>query len=405
MKLKHFILFIVCTVTNVFGQKNENYISFIKQANKLYQSKNYEKSVLFFEKAFKIYDKESSDLYNAACSASLNLDIEKAKKYLTRAIDFGWSDIEHLHKDPDLYSLHCLETWKSFVKRVEINKKKYLNKTDIYDKIKNYIQNNDYNSIYKLTSTNFRSKAKDLKNTINTINQLLKENNIKYLQKLDTGASSSTSWINGVITETLKGSYTLIPKYLNGNVSSLLLKPLGYKIKVNLLKEDNKWLLSNLILENKYADLDYNMSKKINTFFTESDSLLFGYTLKNKNQKLYNNGSIKSIEVNDIIINELKELDYINFPELKNNKTIYNDLAKTYSLTFYSKKKRKSNIGNNPFIKESKKELINTFEFIFYDNNSNIILISNGYKYGFYKINSIKKLKEIISNKITDIYK
>ena len=199
------------------------------------------------------------------------------------------------------------------LKKVEVNQKKTLSKEHLSDKINDFIKKNKYDAIYKLANNDFKSNVRlnDLRTTINSIHQLLKENNIKSLQSIQTNTKSSTNWVNGVINKSFNSNYNLVPKYLNGNISSLFIKPLGYNIKIILLKQNGKWLLSHLKLKNKYADLNYEMGNKINTFFKEPGSLLFSYTLKNNNQKSHNTGIIKNIEINNVIINEFKNLKHI----------------------------------------------------------------------------------------------
>lgn len=94
----------------LFGQKNDSYNDLIKKDFDSYSAKNYELSVLYYEKAFEIKDQNNSDLYNAACSASLNNELEKANTFLISAIDNGWTNSNHLQKDSDLYNLHSLSS-------------------------------------------------------------------------------------------------------------------------------------------------------------------------------------------------------------------------------------------------------------------------------------------------------
>jgi hypothetical protein len=99
---------------------------------------------------------------------------------------------------------------------------------------------------------------------------------------------------------------------------------------------------------------------------------------------------LKSVDIVDPIINELEYLEHIRFTDLK-DKTIFSDSSRVYSLSFLSKKVEEFDL--------------NMLELIFFDNNSNLILVSNGNKYAFYKVKSVKVLKEIILNKITEIVK
>jgi len=124
MKLKFLILFSV-TCSLVFGQ---DYRSVVAEANRLYNNKEYGKSVEEYRKAFKIEQKSGSDLYNAGCSAALAGDKKLALEWLNLALKDGWSNIKHIKIDSDLTSLHDTKAWDKLladmqkeVDRIEAN--------------------------------------------------------------------------------------------------------------------------------------------------------------------------------------------------------------------------------------------------------------------------------------------
>ena len=269
--------------------------------------------------------------------------------------------------------------------------------------LKSIIESNKSEMIYDLPSINFKSKIElqKLETIINSINKLLKDHNIKGLNSIKTVSKSSVKYIDGKKTETFYSNYKIKPKYLNNNVR-FLFRPIGYNIKIELLKQNNTWQLSDLMLEDEYADSNYEMGAKIPVFLKNSEYLYIRYLLGMDNQELFYQGTFKSVDIGDPIINELKYLEHIRFSDLK-DKNIFSDSSRVYSLSFFSKKVEESNL--NIFDNEKTEETINLIELIFYDNNTNLILVSNGNKYAFYKVKSVEALKEIVLNKIKEIAK
>jgi hypothetical protein len=110
------ILFLVTILSKGFSQ---DYATLVMQGYKIYGEKDYEKSVQTFEQAFKLAKPKSGDLYNAACSATLGKQIEKAFSFLEQAVDFGYSNITHLKSDTDLESLHQDRRWQEILLKIE----------------------------------------------------------------------------------------------------------------------------------------------------------------------------------------------------------------------------------------------------------------------------------------------
>jgi len=131
---KHLFSILVALIlsVNVFGQ---TYKVFIRQADSLYNLKNYKKSNELYQKAFKLEKKNSAELYNGACTAALSSDKKNAFVLLELAFQKGWINIEHLKKDPDLESLHNDKRWMKLtdkmqkkIDEIEINYDKPLQK-------------------------------------------------------------------------------------------------------------------------------------------------------------------------------------------------------------------------------------------------------------------------------------
>lgn len=111
MKLQ-FLTLLLAACSFVYGQ---DYRSVVAEADKYYNTKEYEKSVLKYKDAFKIEMNEANDLYNAACSASLSGDKTLAFEWLNLAFKNGWINIKHLKADTDLTSLHNSKNWNDLL--------------------------------------------------------------------------------------------------------------------------------------------------------------------------------------------------------------------------------------------------------------------------------------------------
>ena len=121
MKLK-FLTLLLFTCSFAFGQ---DYKSILAEADRLYNSKEYEKSVSKYKEAFKIEQKKAGDLYNAGCSASLLGDKKLAFEWLNLAFKNGWINIKHLKTDTDLTALHDSKKWNKLLTAMqkEVDKK------------------------------------------------------------------------------------------------------------------------------------------------------------------------------------------------------------------------------------------------------------------------------------------
>jgi hypothetical protein len=120
MKSTSLIFAFILSANFVFGQNApEEYFKLVKQADSLYKAKDYKKSNAIYKLAFKIEKKNSSDLYNAACSAALAGDRNSAFDFLVLAVQYGWTNIDHLKSDSDLDRLHKDKKWTLLVERMQ----------------------------------------------------------------------------------------------------------------------------------------------------------------------------------------------------------------------------------------------------------------------------------------------
>jgi len=115
-KLLLSILLLFFALTKGFTQ---DYTTLTKQGYKVYEDKEYAKSVEIFEQAFKLEKPKPSDLYNAACAASLAKQTDKALNFLSQAIEAGYSNFGHLKVDTDLAPLYDDNRWKEMIAKIE----------------------------------------------------------------------------------------------------------------------------------------------------------------------------------------------------------------------------------------------------------------------------------------------
>jgi hypothetical protein len=137
--MRFFFLFCFLVFTSmVYGQ---SYKSLSSQAINAYDRKDYSKAVDFFKEAFKIEHNSKGDIYDAACSAALSGQKELAFEWLELSIKNGWTNINHMKSDKDLFSLHDDARWtvivdglQKVVDKLEANFDKALQKEllDIY---------------------------------------------------------------------------------------------------------------------------------------------------------------------------------------------------------------------------------------------------------------------------------
>lgn len=116
--MKKLIAFFFITM-NIGLMQSQTYKELVAKGDDSYRAKDYKGSVAYYEKAFKIEHKSSSDLYNGACAAALNHNDEKAFKWLDLAIDNGYENIAHIKIDNDLESLHNKKEWIETINKLQ----------------------------------------------------------------------------------------------------------------------------------------------------------------------------------------------------------------------------------------------------------------------------------------------
>ncbi len=101
-----------------FGAFDES-ATFLILGNHFYQLKRYKRAAEWFEEVIKVGKASSVEFFNAACAWTLAGESEIAVRNLHKAIDEGWTDLEHLINDADLKGLHHTKDWKGILKRLQ----------------------------------------------------------------------------------------------------------------------------------------------------------------------------------------------------------------------------------------------------------------------------------------------
>ncbi len=126
MKIRIIITILGLLIFNfTFGQNQEKYSEFVKEAWKLYESENYKKSADKYKEAFDQMDGKAypNDRYNAACSYALSKNSKSAFYHLFRlANDSGYKNYGHITTDTDLNILHEDSCWDELIAIVRSNK-------------------------------------------------------------------------------------------------------------------------------------------------------------------------------------------------------------------------------------------------------------------------------------------
>lgn len=94
---------------------------------KAYQEKQYEKATRYYLAYVHQVRNDSLNLYNLACCYGLLGKADQSAAWLTRAIEAGWTDIEHINKDPDFQSVRDSGAFKTVVAglQAKLDKEKF----------------------------------------------------------------------------------------------------------------------------------------------------------------------------------------------------------------------------------------------------------------------------------------
>lgn len=119
----------------LFGQNQQDYTARVREAEELYNAKEYLLSAKKYAEAFTIRGAKErpDDRYNAACSWALARETDSAFAQLFQIAKSGdYTNYTHLVADTDLQALHTDARWNELLAIVQANKEKadaHLDKT------------------------------------------------------------------------------------------------------------------------------------------------------------------------------------------------------------------------------------------------------------------------------------
>lgn len=118
MRTTFLVLFGILLFQSVKGQ---DLTSILKKARTSYESKDYKKALEEYEHGMELINgKRIGQLvyYNAACSAALIGDKQRAIKYLQGSIDQGYHDVIHINKDSDFDSIKNSKKFRKILRKL-----------------------------------------------------------------------------------------------------------------------------------------------------------------------------------------------------------------------------------------------------------------------------------------------
>jgi hypothetical protein len=176
--------------SNISAQ-NALYQKYAKEADSLYEAKDYLKSAQKFSDAFKTngWKGLSTDRYNAACSWALAGVPDSAFFQLDRiATKSNYTNLGHITNDTDLNSLHDDKRWQPLLATIKSNKEKEEANLDkslvaILDTV--YIEDQKYRQQIDQIEAKYGWQSKEMQDHWKIINEKDSINLIKVCKILD----------------------------------------------------------------------------------------------------------------------------------------------------------------------------------------------------------------------------
>jgi len=176
-----------------FGQNQDKYSEYVKEAWGFYESKDYKKSAAKYKEAFDQLEGKAypNDRYNAACSYALSGDIETSFYHLYRLAEnpkTKYKNYGHITTDADLDILHKDKRWSELISIVKSNKEEAEKDLDkplvaILDSI--YIEDQSYRKQIGEIEEKYGRNSEEMKAHWKIINEKDSINLIKIEEILD----------------------------------------------------------------------------------------------------------------------------------------------------------------------------------------------------------------------------
>lgn len=245
------------------------------------------------------------------------------------------------------------------------------------------IEARDTETLWSLGSESFKTKIskENFENTANAIYTMLSANEIEKLADLNKNQSTTLSFINGVSMESSKTDFYYLPFYFGEYTNSLFINSFGNRITIGEEKLGDKWFLSDIVLDSAYLDTNYDFVTLTDNL--SSDDLIARFGAITADKMIYGKTELKKDEVS--FLDDLGDLKYINHSELK----LRQDTSSIFCISVYKANSIDDYISGGENTPSS-------LEFAFFDNGSNIVMISCGREYAFYEMNNLNDIKEFI---------
>lgn len=194
------LAFLVLLSLFTFNIQAQDFSELVKNAQKLYQDKEYLSSAKIYDKAFEQKEGKAKDYYNAACSWALAKDKEKSLKYLNLALDKGWHNKKWLANDKDLEILHQEKEWTKLLSKAQKNLQEYEKDFDkpLQKKLeKIYVKDQTLRQLYRDAETKFGSNSDEMKYFWSLMAEEDKENEQEIIKILDEKGWPGKSLVGG----------------------------------------------------------------------------------------------------------------------------------------------------------------------------------------------------------------
>lgn len=391
IQISKIVLLAFLLSTNSLLGQDDTYFELIKDAQQYYKDRKYALSVQKYDTAFSLYKGNIIDLYNGACSYSLNGDTLNALKLLKKAIHLGYSNTKNLKKDVDLLPLHSFNEWPYLVLYSENNKK---NVNQFYNQLEKHIEKRDTNGIKELF---IKDKAPDNVNeifrNIRTVYQILDENNIKHLYDLELKTGGGY-YKQGYDKRTYH--YKIHPQVYNEGSKVLIENSIAFDLNIEIRQFAYKWYFHNLEVDSNYINQNYCMNNALNKFLkADTFTIKFEITSKYKAYTGYTLWDKSILNLPDLF----KDIEWLSFEEGRYTKPFSTNF--TISIDAFSEYYQNLKFRELLFPSKEEPPMLK-LEIIFTDSDSDIIAISIGRKYAFYKFTKHKKLEKFLRKKTRD---
>lgn len=185
--MKNNIFFFVCIIfTQVLFGQNVEYFQLIKEADSLYQAKDYKTSAITYSAAFRNNNliERVDDHYNAACSWAMANNIDSSFFQLDRIIKKdNYVNYRHIINDSDLILLHKDNRWEPLLELIKQNKTKAdanLNKPLVAELNSIF----EYDQKYRAQLDEIEKKYGSESNEIKALGKIIKYNDSLNLAKV-----------------------------------------------------------------------------------------------------------------------------------------------------------------------------------------------------------------------------